>query len=28
MRRFGWLSEVPGATADGYFRYVPTGRAS
>jgi predicted Rossmann fold nucleotide-binding protein DprA/Smf involved in DNA uptake len=28
MRRFGWLTEVPGATADGYFRYVPTGRAS
>lgn len=26
MRRYGYLSEVPGATDEGYFRYQPTGR--
>lgn len=28
MRRFGWLSEVKGSDADGYFQYEPTGRES
>lgn len=28
MRRYGWVAEVKGATADGYFRYEWTGRAS
>ena len=28
MRRYGWLTEVKGATDDGYFRYEPTGRVS
>lgn len=28
MRRYGWLSEVKGATDDGYFRYEWTGRTS
>ncbi len=28
MRRYGWLSEVKGATEDGYFRYEATGRTS
>jgi predicted Rossmann fold nucleotide-binding protein DprA/Smf involved in DNA uptake len=28
MRRFGWLSEVKGSDADGYFQYEPTGRVS
>ncbi len=28
MRRFGWLSEVKGSEADGYFQYEPTGRES
>jgi len=26
MRRFGYLQEVKGSEADGYFRYAPTGR--
>jgi predicted Rossmann fold nucleotide-binding protein DprA/Smf involved in DNA uptake len=28
MRRYGWVSELKGATEDGYFRYQPTGRVS
>jgi hypothetical protein len=28
MRRFGWLAEVKGSEADGYFQYEPTGRTS
>jgi predicted Rossmann fold nucleotide-binding protein DprA/Smf involved in DNA uptake len=28
MRRYGWLAEIRGATADGYFQYEPTGRVS
>lgn len=28
MRRFGWLAEVKGSDADGYFRYEPTGRVA
>ena len=28
MRRYGWLSEVKGATDGGYFRYEWTGRTS
>jgi hypothetical protein len=28
MRRYGWVSEVRGATDDGYFRYERTGRVS
>jgi predicted Rossmann fold nucleotide-binding protein DprA/Smf involved in DNA uptake len=28
MRRFGWLAEVKGSDADGYFCYEPTGRTS
>ena len=28
LRRFGWLAEVKGSDADGFFRYEPTGRAS
>jgi predicted Rossmann fold nucleotide-binding protein DprA/Smf involved in DNA uptake len=28
MRRYGWLVEVKGSDADGYFRYEPTGRVS
>jgi predicted Rossmann fold nucleotide-binding protein DprA/Smf involved in DNA uptake len=28
MRRFGWLSEIKGSGADGYFQYEPTGRES
>jgi len=28
MRRYGWVAEVKGAAADGYFRYQPTGRVS
>lgn len=28
MRRFGWLSEIKGSDADGYFQYEPTGRKS
>ena len=27
MRRYGWLAEIKGANADGFFRYEPTGRA-
>ena len=26
MRRFGYLREVKGVDADGFFRYEPTGR--
>jgi predicted Rossmann fold nucleotide-binding protein DprA/Smf involved in DNA uptake len=26
MRRYGWLAEIKGSDADGYFRYGPTGR--
>jgi predicted Rossmann fold nucleotide-binding protein DprA/Smf involved in DNA uptake len=28
MRRYGWLAEIKGSDADGYFRYEPTGRTS
>jgi len=28
MRRYGWLAEVKGSGADGYFQYQPTGRVS
>jgi predicted Rossmann fold nucleotide-binding protein DprA/Smf involved in DNA uptake len=28
MRRYGWLAEVKGSEADGYFQYEPTGRTS
>jgi hypothetical protein len=28
MRRYGWLAEIKGSDADGYFRYAPTGRVS
>jgi hypothetical protein len=28
MRRYGWLAEVKGSDAGGYFRYEPTGRVS
>ncbi|HMJ80389.1 MAG TPA: MarR family transcriptional regulator [Candidatus Dormibacteraeota bacterium] len=28
MRRYGWLAEVKGSEAGGYFRYEPTGRVS
>ena len=28
MRRYGWVSEVRGATDEGYFRYEKTGRVS
>jgi len=28
MRRYGWLAEVKGSDADGYFQYEPTGRTS
>ena len=28
MRRYGWLAEVKGSDADGYFQYQPTGRSS
>ena len=28
MRRYGWLAEVKGSEADGYFQYQPTGRVS
>jgi DNA-binding IclR family transcriptional regulator len=27
MRRYGWLSEVKGSAADGYFRYQAEDRA-
>jgi predicted Rossmann fold nucleotide-binding protein DprA/Smf involved in DNA uptake len=26
MRRYGWVEEIKGSDADGYFTYVPTGR--
>jgi predicted Rossmann fold nucleotide-binding protein DprA/Smf involved in DNA uptake len=26
MRRYGWLAEIKGSDADGYFLYEPTGR--
>jgi len=28
MRRYGWLEEIKGSDADGYFQYQPTGRES
>jgi predicted Rossmann fold nucleotide-binding protein DprA/Smf involved in DNA uptake len=28
MRRYGWLSEIKGATVDGYFQYERSGRVS
>jgi len=28
MRRYGWVAEIKGSDADGYFRYEPTGRVS
>jgi hypothetical protein len=28
MRRYGWLAEVKGSDADGYFQYQATGRVS
>ena len=28
MRRYGWLAEIKGATADGFFQYERTGRVS
>ena len=28
MRRYGWLAEIKGSEADGFFRYEPTGRVS
>ncbi len=28
MRRYGWLAEIKGSDADGYFQYEPTGRVS
>lgn len=28
MRRYGWLAEIKGSDADGYFTYEPTGRVS
>ena len=28
MRRYGYLREVKGSDADGYFRYEPAGRAA
>jgi predicted Rossmann fold nucleotide-binding protein DprA/Smf involved in DNA uptake len=28
MRRYGWLAEVKGSDADGYFQYAPTGRTA
>lgn len=26
LRRYGWVAEIKGSDADGYFRYEPTGR--
>jgi predicted Rossmann fold nucleotide-binding protein DprA/Smf involved in DNA uptake len=26
MRRYGWVAEIKGSDADGYFQYEPTGR--
>lgn len=28
LRRYGWVTEVKGATVEGYFRYGATGRRS
>ncbi len=28
MRRYGWLAEIKGSDADGYFQYEPTGRTA
>jgi predicted Rossmann fold nucleotide-binding protein DprA/Smf involved in DNA uptake len=28
MRRYGWLAEIKGSDADGYFQYQATGRVS
>jgi hypothetical protein len=28
LRRYGWLAEIKGSDADGFFRYEPTGRVS
>ena len=28
MRRYGWVAEIKGSDADGYFLYEPTGRTS
>jgi predicted Rossmann fold nucleotide-binding protein DprA/Smf involved in DNA uptake len=28
MRRYGWLAEIKGSDADGYFQYEPTGRVA
>ena len=28
MRRYGYLAEVKGSDADGYFRYEPAGRVA
>jgi predicted Rossmann fold nucleotide-binding protein DprA/Smf involved in DNA uptake len=28
MRRYGWVAEIKGATADGYFQYARTGRVA
>jgi hypothetical protein len=28
MRRYGWLAEIKGSDADGYFTYEASGRVS
>lgn len=28
MRRYGWVTEIKGSDADGYFQYETTGRVS
>ena len=28
MRRYGWVAEIKGSDADGYFLYQPTGRTA
>jgi len=28
MRRYGWVAEIKGSDADGYFQYAATGRVS
>ena len=28
LRRYGWLAEIKGSDADGYFQYEPTGRVA
>lgn len=28
MRRYGWVAEIKGSEADGYFLYEPTGRTA